>query len=78
MRMPDGNSHALFLCIPKSQLKLFANGGNFGDIVEEGDVPKTGADTHALGGVEGYGGCSGTAVHVEQVPLQKHRHQLFH
>ncbi len=78
MRMTNGDGFSLFLRATESQLELFAHRGNFGDIIEEGNIPETGAHSEALRGVVRDSRGGGSAVHVEEIPFLKNGHQLFH
>lgn len=76
--MADSNGSSFFLGATKSKIELFANGGYLSDVIEKGDVPKTGADTQALSCVIGDGSSGGAAVHVEKIPFFENRHELAH
>ena len=78
MRMANGDGFSFLLRAAKSQLELFMNCGDLGDIVQERDVPKAGADSQALGSVVSDGRSGGAAIHVEEIPFLKDGHQLFH
>lgn len=78
VRVADRDGFAFFACAAQGQLKLFPDGGHFGDIIEERDVSKGGAHAKILRGFVSHSGGSGAAVHVEKLMVAQDWHQFVH
>src|SRR5579859_3800970 len=76
--MSDGDGLSLCARAAKSQVKLLAHRGDFINVIKEGDIPEGGADAQALCAIVGDRRGGGSAIHVEEIPSLKYRHQLFH
>src|SRR5712691_267870 len=78
MRMSDGYGFSLFARTAQGKLQLLAHRADFGDIVQEWHVAKSGADAQTLRLVVRDGGSGGSAVDVKELVLAQHRHQFVH
>ena len=78
MRMADGDGLAFFLGFAERELELFANRGNFLDIIQKRNITVSAADAGVLRSVISDGGGGGAAVNEEETALTKEGHEIGH
>lgn len=78
VRMTNGDGLAFVPGVAEGQLELLADGRNFGDIIEKGNIAKSGTDAGALRRVVRDRGCSGAAIDIEEPMVTQDVHQFGH